>query len=55
MKLSFYQDMRKNLKINIMKNKIKEILREEIFSELNFLKVKITRPSQILIIMRGVP
>jgi hypothetical protein len=47
--------MKKNLKINIMKNKIKEILREDLSSNINFLNVKITRPSQILIIMRGVP
>jgi hypothetical protein len=38
-----------------MKNKIKEILREGISSDINLLNVKITRPSQILIIMRGVP
>jgi hypothetical protein len=38
-----------------MKNKIKEILREAVSSDTNLLNVKITRPSQILIIMRGVP
>ncbi len=35
------------------KNKIKLILRENV--DTNSLNVKITRPSQILIVMRGVP
>jgi len=35
------------------KNKIKLVLRE--YFDTNSLNVKITRPSQILIIMRGVP
>jgi hypothetical protein len=36
-----------------MKNNIRKILREDISH--NSLNIKITRPSQILIIMRGVP
>lgn len=35
------------------KNKIRLVLRENV--DTNTLNVKITRPSQILIIMRGVP
>ena len=39
-----------------MKNNIKKVLREGLLPEsLNILNVKVSRPSQMLIIMRGVP
>jgi hypothetical protein len=39
-----------------MKNDIKKVLREGLLPESkNILNVKVSRPSQMLIIMRGVP